>query len=151
MKPLATCCLLFLLACQPQQAPMELSESEISAVMEATTQYGTAIVGGDFEKLRSLMDPDIMLMPPTASAIQGVDASIQYMQSGPPMEGSISAERIFGSGNQAYVRGNFNLTVNVNDSTQIENNGKFVEVWEKRNDGWKVVIDIWNSNAAADM
>jgi ketosteroid isomerase-like protein len=119
--------------------------------MEATTQYGTAIVGGDFEKLRSLMDSDIMLMPPTASAIQGVDASIQYMQSGPPMEGSISAERIFGSGSQAYVRGNFNLTVNVNDSTQIENNGKFVEVWEKRNDGWKVVIDIWNSNAAADM
>jgi ketosteroid isomerase-like protein len=152
MKNLAILCLLFVLACQPQEQSTTLSEAEISAVMEATTQYGGAIVAGDFDKIRSLMGDDIVLMPTEAQAANGLDAAMQFMEEGPGIEGSINPEQVEGSGNLAYVRGNFDLTFIINDSTQVPDKGKYIEVWKKQDDGsWKVVVDIWNSNLSPEM
>jgi ketosteroid isomerase-like protein len=120
--------------------------------MEATTQYGGAIVAGDFDKIRSLMGDDIVLMPTEAQAANGLDAAMQFMEEGPGIEGSINPEQVEGSGNLAYVRGNFDLTFIINDSTQVPDKGKYIEVWKKQDDGsWKVVVDIWNSNLSPEM
>lgn len=151
MKYLAILCLVFVLACQPQQSDT-LSETEISAVMEATTQYSTAIINGDFEKLRSFMGDDIIMMPPGSEALSGIDAAVGFIQNGPEIEGNISPDQVEGSGNQAYVRGAYNLTFMVNDSTQMQENGKYIEIWKKQEDGsWKVSLDIWNSNQSPEM
>ena len=147
MKPIAVFCLVILLACQPQQSSSELSETEISAVMEATTQYGSSIIDGDFDMIRSLMDAEVLLMPPNEQAREGIEAAMQFMEEGPSIEGSISPEQVKGSGNQAYVRGSYNLTFTMNDTTQVADNGKYIEIWEKQEDGsWKITFDIWNSS-----
>ena len=152
MKNVAILCLLLVLACQPQEQSTTLSEAEISAVMEASTQYGGAIVSGDFDKIRSLMDADVVLMPPEAPLAKGVDAAIQSMEEFPGLEGTIKAEQVEGSGNLACVRGNYDLTFIVNDSTQIPDKGKYIEVWKKQDDGsWKVIADIWNTNTSPEM
>ena len=152
MKNVAIICLLLVLACQPQEQSTTLSEAEISAVMEATTQYGGAIVAGNFDKIRSLMDADMVLMPTEAPLDKGVDAAMQTMEGFPGLEGTINPEQVEGSGNLAYVRGNYDLTFIVNDSTQIPDKGKYIEVWKKQDDGsWKVVVDIWNSNLSPEM
>lgn len=152
MKSVAILFLLFVLACQPQGQTTTLSEQDISAVMEATEQYGGAIVAGNIDKIRSLMDADIVLMPPSGSAAHGVDAAMQSMEETPGMEGSINPEQVEGSGNLAYVRGNYNITFIVNDTTRIPDIGKYIEVWKKQDDGsWKVVVDIWNSNESPEM
>lgn len=151
MKNVAILCLLFVLACQPQ-GQTNLSDAEISAVMEATTQYAGAIVAADFDKIRSLMDADMVLMPTEAPIAQGVDAALQSMEAFPGLEGTINPEQVEGSGNLAYVRGNYDLTFIVNDSTQFPDKGKYIEVWRKQGDGsWKVVVDIWNSNLSPEM
>jgi len=152
MKNVAILCLIFVLACQPQGQTTTLSEQDITAVMEATEQYGEAIVAGDYDKIRSLMDADVVLMPPEEPAAQGVDSAMQSMEGIPGMEGSINPEQVEGSGNLAYVRGSYNITVIVNDTTRIPDNGKYIEVWKKQDDGsWKVVVDIWNSNEIPEM
>jgi len=152
MKNVAILCLLLVLACQPQEQSTTLSEAEISAVMEATTQYGGAIVAGDFDKIRSLMDANVVLLPPGELEAQGVDAAMQSMEGIPGMEGSINPEQVEGSGNLAYVHGSYNITVIVNDTTRIPDNGKYIEVWKKQDNGsWKVVVDIWNSNLSPEM
>jgi len=152
MKNVAIICLLLVLACQPQEQSTTLSEAEISAVMEATTQYGGAIVAGNFDKIRSLMDADMVLMPTEAPLDKGVDAAMQTMEGFPGLEGTINPEQVEGSGNLAYVRGNYDLTFIVNDSTQVPDKGKYIEVWKKQDDGsWKVVVDIWNSNLSPEM
>ena len=115
MKNVAILCLLLVLACQPQEQSTTLSEAEISAVMEATTQYGGAIVAGDFDKIRSLMDADMVLMPTEAPLDTGVDAAMQTMEGFPGLEGTINPEQVEGSDNLAYVRGNYDLTFIVND------------------------------------
>ena len=152
MKSVAVFCLFVLLSCQPQQPSSELSETDISTVMEATTQYGSSIVDGDFDMLRSLMDADILLMPPNQQAHEGIEAAMQFMEEGPAIDGSISPKQVSGSGTQAYVTGTFNLNFTINDTTQISDNGKYIEIWEKQEDGsWKVIFDIWNSNVAPEM
>ena len=145
--------LFFILSCQPpHEHSVSLTEADISAVMEATTQYGTSIINGDFDKLRSLMSSEMVLLPPEAPGQQGIDAAIQYMQGFPSMEGSISPEQVNGSGNQAVVRGTYNLRFSVNDTTQVSDNGKYIEVWEKLEDGsWKITTDIWNTSISPDM
>jgi ketosteroid isomerase-like protein len=151
MKTLVILCLFFTLACQPQQST-SLSESEISAVMEATTQYGNAIVAEDFNKIKSLMETDMVLMPSQDQAAIGIEASMATMQAFPEIEGRIRPEKIEGSGNLAYVRGNFDLTFIINDSTQVPDTGKYIEVWKKQDDGsWKIKVDIWNSDNPPEM
>ena len=74
------------------------------------------------------------------------------MQAFPEIEGSIRPEKIEGSGNLAYVRGNFDLTFIINDSTQVPDTGKYIEVWKKQEDGsWKIKVDIWNSDNPPEM
>jgi len=140
------------LSCQPQQTSTTLSESDMSAVMEATTRYGTSIVNKDIDNLRSLMAPTIVFMPPGEQSLQGIDAAIQFIETRPPRDGNISPEQINGSGNQAFVRGTYDLNFLINDTTRISDNGKYIEVWEKQDDGsWKVVVEIWNSSISAEM
>ena len=140
-----------ILSCQPKQTSQALSEADISAVMEATTQYGTSIVNGDFSNIRSLMATTIILMPPGEQAFQGVDAAMQFMEGGPSIQGSINPQQVNGSGLQAVVRGTYDLNFLINDTTQVSDNGKYIEVWEKQDDGsWKVTTDIWNSNISPE-
>jgi len=130
MKNVAILCLLLVLACQPQEQSTTLSEAEISAVMDA----------------------NVILLPPGELEAQGVDAAMQSMEGIPGMEGSINPEQVEGSGNLAYVHGSYNITVIVNDTTRIPDNGKYIEVWKKQDNGsWKVVVDIWNSNLSPEM
>lgn len=152
MKYLAILCLVLALSCQPQEKPTSLSEAEISAVMEATTQYGAAIVANDLDKMKSLLDEGIIMMPTEATAKNGIEESMDFFATGPSLEGSITPDQVEGSGNLAYVRGNYNLTFIVNDTLHIPDNGKYIEVWKKQEDGsWKVVVDIWNSDISSEM
>lgn len=152
MKYFAIIFLLLVLACQPQDTPSTLSEAEISAVMEATTQYGTAIIAGDFDNMRALLDPNVILMPTEATAKKGADDVIDFFETGPDIEGSITPDQVEGSGDLAYVRGNYSITFIVNDTLRPSDTGKYIEIYKKQDDGsWKVVVDIWNSDISSEM
>ena len=152
MKYLVIFCLLLVMACQPPEVPATLSEAEISAVMEATTQYGTAIIASDFDKMRSLLDSDVVLMPTEATAKKGADDVIDFFETGPDLEGSITPDQVEGSGDLAYVRGNYNITFIVNDTLRPSDTGKYVEIYKKQDDGsWRLVVDIWNSDISPEM
>ena len=129
-----------------------LSEPDITAVMEASSQYGSSIVSGDFATIRSLMHPEIVLMPPGEPALQGIDAAVQSMEQGPAIEGSINPDQVNGSGEMAYVSGTYSISFMLNDTVQVSDNGKYLELWKKQEDGsWKVAVDIWNSSASPEM
>jgi len=152
MKYFAILFLVLVLACQPQEKPTTLSEAELSAVMEATTQYGTSIIASDFDNMRALLDPDVILMPTEDTAKKGVDDTMDFFETGPGLEGSITPDQVEGSGNLAYVRGNYSITFIVNDTLRPSDTGKYIEVWKKQGDGsWKIAIDIWNSDISPEM
>ena len=146
MKSLTPIFLILMIACQTPEST-GLSEEDITAVMIATEQYGASIIEGDFEKMKTLMDGKMTLMPPNSPSAEGIEASVQVMQNGPSIQGSINPDHIEGAGNLAYVRGTFDITLLINDSTEISDQGKYIEVWKKQTDGsWKIVVDIYNSD-----
>jgi ketosteroid isomerase-like protein len=152
MKFLPIVCILFILACQPQETSSSLSPEDVTAVMEATAQYGTSIVEGDYQQMRSLMDAQMILMPPQASAKNGIDAAVGFMEGGPGVEGTITPDEVEGSGRLAYVRGTVSLMLIVNDTLQIPFKGKYLELWKKQDDGsWKLAVDIYNSDVSPEM
>jgi ketosteroid isomerase-like protein len=54
------------------------------------------------------------------------------------------------SGEMAWVRGTYELTMNDASGKPIDDRGKYLEVWEKQTDGnWKCAADMWNSDLAA--
>ena len=152
MKKLLILSVLILLACQPQEQSMTLSDQAMAAVKEASQQYGQAIVAADADKLATLADQDIILMPPGSPAVEGYDAVMEFFKQFPEITGTIEPAEVDGGGNLANVRGNYSLTFQVNDTTQISEDGKYLEVWRRQEDGsWKVYWDIWNSNSAQGM
>ena len=127
---------------------MTLSVQEMAAVRDASQQYGQAILAGNADALAALADQDIILMPPGSPAVEGYDAVLEFFKEGPGLTGTIVPAEVDGVGNLAYVRGNYSLTIQINDTTQVPDAGKFIEVWTKQEDGsWKVYRDIWNSNS----
>lgn len=137
-------------ACQPQET-VTFSDTDATAVKAASADYGSAIVAGDTERLAALFDANIELMPPEMPSVKGATAAGKFMDEGPSMSGSISPEEVQGDGDMAYVRGSFNLTFQVNDSTQEREAGKYLEIWKRQEDGsWKVVKDMWSPNEDDD-
>ena len=152
MKYFAIFFLLLVVACQPQEIPMVLPEAEKSAVMEASNQYSTAILSSDFDQMRSLLDSDVVLMPTEDTAKKGADDVIDFFETGPDIEGSITPHQVEGSGDLAYVRGNYSITFIVNDTLRPSDTGKYVEIYKKQDDGsWRVILDIWNSDLSPEM
>ena len=152
MKFLPILCILFVLACQPQETTTSLSQEDVTAVMEASAEYGTSIVESNYQKMRALMSSEIMLMPTQAPAASGIDAAVGFMEGGPGLEGTITPDEVEGSGKLAYVRGTYKLMFIVNDTLQIPDNGKYLELWKKQDDGsWKLAVDIWNSDVSPEM
>jgi ketosteroid isomerase-like protein len=53
------------------------------------------------------------------------------------------------SGEMAWVRGRYELTMNDASGKPIDDRGKYLEVWEKQTDGnWKCAAEMWNSDLA---
>ena len=51
------------------------------------------------------------------------------------------------AGEMAWVTGTYELTMNDASGKPINDRGKYLEVWEKQNDGtWKCRADAWNSD-----
>lgn len=55
---------------------------------------------------------------------------------------------VFGSGNHVYEIGEYDMSMVMPEMPQpMEDQGKYLTVWEKQSDGnWKVVAEMWNTN-----
>ena len=146
MRILSTILMLAFFACQAP-APPDTSEQDKEDATATSKQYGDAIIAGDLDKIRSLSDANSALMPPGSETITGAEGIASFMGEGPDLSGSITPGEVDVSGDMAVVSGTYNLTFHINDSTQLEDNGKYVEVWSRQEDGsWKLHTDIWNSS-----
>lgn len=146
MRILSTILMFALFACQPPASP-DTSAQDREDAMAVSKQYGEAILAGDLDKIRSLANTNSALMPPGSGTITGPQGIASYMGEGPALSGSITPGEVDVSGDLAVVSGAYDLTFMVNDSTQFQDRGKYIEVWSKQEDGsWKLHTDIWNSS-----
>lgn len=90
---------------------------------------------------------DAILMPPNAPIAEGQSAIVSTFKSWPPLTKFQTNDlEVVCSGNLAYIRGTYEISMNSNGK-EVNDNGKYIEIWSKDVQGeWKCIRDIFNSN-----
>lgn len=139
-----------LLGCSPKTSQVVDMEVVATIINENNAKYENFYNTGDAAGVASLHTEDAVVMPPNLDFCIGKEA----------IEKAIDAEIQMGAGglkftqlelvvknDTAYEIGKYYLNVTVDGEVITEDNGKFIVIWEKQEDGnWLMKKDIWNTN-----
>ena len=96
--------------------------------------------------MASLYTSDGMLLPPGAGVQEGSKAIQDFWQMVMNLgvkRAQLSTVQVDKEGNMAVEVGNYKLSGAEN---QMLDEGKYIVVWKKQNDAWKLHKDIWNTS-----
>jgi ketosteroid isomerase-like protein len=140
---------------QSSPSPSEKPSDVERLLRDLDVQWAKAAAAKDVEQTIGYYSDDAIVLPPNATdaatkeAIRNVwkdrFASPSLVISWQPTRVQVGK-----SGEMAWVRGRYELTMNDASGKAIDDRGKYLEVWEKQADGnWKCAADMWNSDLAA--
>jgi uncharacterized protein (TIGR02246 family) len=122
------------------------------AIREAVKSMEAGIVAGDAERAAAMYASDAMLMPPNEPAVKGADAIRKWwggMLGVGKAKLAINIEKLTVSGDLAVDVGTWDLSlVPTGATTAVNDHGKYIVVWRKRDGKWQAVNDIFNSDVA---
>jgi len=139
----------FLLVCAVSAADTKNIEH---ALRDLDAQWSAAAGGKDLEKTISFYSEDAIVLATNAPAATTKDAIRNTWKDllaspGLAISWKTTKVEVARSGDLAYTTGTYELAMNDASGKQINDHGKYVEVWKKQADGkWKVAADIWNSD-----
>ena len=115
--------------------------SEIEA---ASKGFAETLSKGQAAKIADMYAEGARVMPPNGSMVQERTKIQQFWQgfidSGAKL--SLSTSDVEAQGNVAIEVGTYEMI----SSDGKRDTGKFVVVWRRHKTGWKLAVDIWNSN-----
>jgi ketosteroid isomerase-like protein len=106
----------------------------------------------DLNAVASYYAPDALVYPPNDVLATGKDAAQKVWASYFATPGfAISWKTVHASvsrsGEMGYTSGTYEDSYTRTDGKTVNEKGKYVCVWEKKNGQWKAVQDIWNSDS----
>jgi len=126
-------------------APKEDSSQISKGISKTNESFMAAISNGDAAGVAAQYTDDAQLMPPNADLVTGKKEIQNAMQGfvDAGINGIIlESTEIEGIGNMAFEVGKYTLSVDEN----IIDNGKYIVIWKKVGEDWKLHRDIFNSN-----
>ncbi len=138
-----------LLACQGDAEPTIDTAAEADVIMELEREWSRRFADGDLDWIMGLHAADARQLPPGADWVVGTEALRAAW------EGMINTEglelawepvvvTVSSSGDMAYDYGTASMTT-PDGTTQSM---KYVVVWTRVGDEWKIAVDMFNANAA---
>jgi ketosteroid isomerase-like protein len=139
-------------------APGGLSAADEAALRAADQGWAKAASAGDAAALTAFYTDDAVLMPPGSPALHGGGEIGKYFAG---MTGAVSGPfeltttAVEGRGDLALTSGTYSarLTPRQAGAKPLPpERGKYLGVMKKQSDGsWKLVYDIWNTDAAPNQ
>ncbi len=128
----------------------KLSDQEKSAIRTMLeSEFTGLIIAGDWNGVADLFREDAVHMPTGEPAIHGRAAIKDFLDRnwGPlPVERvSQTADKIDGRGNIAYARGRYAITVNLDGTLKIHDEGKYLIILEKEAGGRWLLTNVMYS------
>jgi ketosteroid isomerase-like protein len=139
----------------PSGSPSEKPSGVEQLLRDLDAQWAKAAAAKDVEQTIAYYSDDAIVLPPNATGAATKEAIRNVwkdMFASPSLVFSWQPTRVQvgKSGEMAWVRGTYELTMNDASGKPIDDRGKYLEVWEKQTDGnWKCAADMWNSDLAA--
>ena len=135
-------------ACQPAP-PATLTDADRATVDSMSRVFSEKMVSGDWAGLvKMYYADDAILLPPNMPSVTGHAAIEAAFRTFPPItSASLHTEEVAGSGDMAYVRGTYRMTMAPPGGAAIADSGKYLEIWKKQADGsWKSARDMFSSD-----
>lgn len=124
--------------------------TDSAAIHELSRRFSAAYVRGDASAMAALYTPDAVIFPERSEWITGREAITRYWSLGPGRRISrhvVTPARIVVDGEHAYDYGTFEISGERNGEAWGPHRGKYVVVWRRDGDTWRMQLDMWNSNA----
>lgn len=131
-------------ACQPA---VDYAAEE-QAIRDLDAEWVAAVAAADWAKCASFYAPDGYFLPANAEPLVGPEAIEQGWATMEGFDLTFEPVRIViaQAGDMAWDYGTYHLS-----AEGMEDNGKYVVVWQQLDGEWKAVADIFNSSVAAGM
>ena len=113
-------------------------------------QFSAAFIRGDAAAMADLYTPDGVIFPEQSEWITGRDAIRRYFTPGPGRSVTrhlLTPSRIVVDGHHAYDYGTYEIAGERDGVAWGPSRGKYVVVWRRQGDSWRMQLDIWNSIA----
>jgi uncharacterized protein (TIGR02246 family) len=129
-------------------AAAALSAEDEAAVKAVDQAWAAAANKGDVAALMALYADDAEVQAPDAAPLTSraaIQTSMEGLVKMKPTNVSLTAHKVDGRGDLAYVTNQFSMTLGGQTTT-----GHAAEVFKKQADGsWKYVVDAWGMNGKA--
>lgn len=147
-RPTAFLPLLALAAACAAPPPVQTPQDVSAEIRAANAAFVDAFVQVDAATVAALYTPDAELLPPGSDVVSGTDAIRAFWQA--VMESGVASATLttieaMGVDSLAYEVGRYALAGA--DGAPIDQ-GKYVVIWHRTPDGWRLHRDIWNSTPA---
>ena len=123
------------------------STRDVKAEIEKANEvYMAAISNQDVEAIVALHTPNALVLPSNHDAVRGSDAIRQTWEQG--FKHGLDQLKFITSeatatGTTAIEHGTYQVFIETN---QMVDHGKYIVIWEKVGQDWKIAKDIWNSS-----
>jgi len=93
---------------------------------------------------------DAVLLSPNSPDIVGREAIVAYMSTWPTLtKFQVEDLKMEGTSEVVYIHYSYDMTMQVNDSTEMNDTGGGIELWKQYEDGsWRCFLDIWRTDVA---
>ncbi len=122
-------------------------KEEINQIVENLKNFSNYVMTSEYDLIGDCYTKDAKIFPNNTKIIAGKQAIIKYWTLPEGVQTThhkIMPDEIRIVGDTAYDYGYYEGATRRKDGTEGTWKGKYVIVWKKVNDTWKIYLDIWN-------
>ena len=123
------------------------NQKDIDQILSNVKEFSASVMASDYEALTMAYTEDAKLFPTNQEIIEGHEAIRKFWDQPEGFQTKyhkIMAVEIKILGDEAYDYGYYEGTTLKPDGTEINWKGKYVVIWKKVDQDWKIYLDIWN-------
>ncbi len=147
MRVLAIVILMFLTSSSGIAQTYIGDTKEVNEILKNLKSFSTYVMNSDYDKIGNCYTKDAKIFPNNTKIIEGKTAIIKYWtlpEGVQTIHHKIMPDEIQIVGDTAYDYGYYEGATRKKDGTKVTWKGKYVIVWKKQADTWKIYLDIWN-------
>jgi len=122
-------------------------KKDIDDILENVKKFSSYVMASDYEKIANSYTSDAKIFPNGLDILDTKKEIIEYWTLPDGLQTShhkIYPEEIIIKGDTAYDYGYYEGRTKKTDGSESAWKGKYVIVWKKVNNNWKMYLDIWN-------
>ena len=118
---------------------------------EMNKEFADMMVANDHEGILKWYADDVIQMPNYSPILRGIDALKEAQkkeeQSGVKFTAfTLETTDVLPAGDYFIEIGKYTLSMEIPEMGSMDDHGKYMTVWEKRDGDWKIRADTWNTD-----